>query len=56
MFTPRAVHLSFHSIVSCSLACHNPPGLSCLFLESGGFWDAFMDGVRHSGAFTMKQV
>lgn len=39
-----------------ALACMNPPGLACLFLESGGFWDAYSDGVRQGGAFTMKQV
>ncbi len=48
--------LSYCAHVQVALACHSPAGLACLFLESGGFWDAFADGVRQSGAFTMKQV
>lgn len=48
--------LSYCAHVQVALACMNPPGLACLFLESGGFWDAYSDGVRQGGAFTMKQV
>ncbi|GAX82516.1 hypothetical protein CEUSTIGMA_g9943.t1 [Chlamydomonas eustigma] len=48
--------LSYCAHVQLSMACLAPPGLACMFLESGGFWDAFLDGVRHAGAFTMKQV
>jgi predicted acyl esterase len=38
------------------MACLDPPGLAAMFLESGGFWDAYEDGVRRGGAFTLKQV
>lgn len=48
--------LSYCAHVQISLACLAPRGLACLFIESGGFWDAFVDGVRRNGAFTMKQV
>ena len=48
--------LSYCAHVQISLACLAPRGLSCLFIESGGFWDAFTDGVRRNGVFTMKQV
>ncbi|MEW5308683.1 MAG: hypothetical protein WDW38_000622 [Sanguina aurantia] len=48
--------LSYCAHVQFAMACLNPPGLACLFIESGGYWDAFHDGVRAWGAFTMKQV
>ncbi|MEW5298648.1 MAG: hypothetical protein WDW36_001743 [Sanguina aurantia] len=48
--------LSYCAHVQFAMACLNPPGLACLFIESGGYWDAFHDGVRAGGAFTMKQV
>ncbi|TNF21414.1 MAG: CocE/NonD family hydrolase [Rhodobacteraceae bacterium] len=48
--------LSYSAHVQTALAVLRPPGLRTLFLDSGGFWNAYQGGVRRGGAFEMKQV
>lgn len=48
--------LSYSAHVQTALAVLEPPGLRTLFLDSGGFWNAYQGGVRRGGAFEMKQV
>lgn len=48
--------LSYSAHVQTALAVLNPPGLRTMFLDSGGFWNAYQGGVRRGGAFEMKQV
>src|ERR1700722_5460005 len=39
-----------------ALACANAPGIAAMFLDSGGFANAYQDGIRQGGAFELKQV
>jgi putative CocE/NonD family hydrolase len=48
--------LSYAAHTQGALACTNPPGVSAMFLDSGGFADAYQDGIRQGGAFELKQV
>lgn len=48
--------LSYGAHTQCALACLNPPGLSCMFMDSGGFSSAFRGGIRRGGAFELKQA
>ena len=48
--------LSYSAHVQTALAVLKPQGLDAMFLDSGGFWNAYQGGVRHRGAFEMKQV
>lgn len=48
--------LSYSAHVQTALAVLQPPGLRTMFLDSGGFWNAYQGGVRRGGAFEMKQV
>jgi len=48
--------LSYAAHTQASLACLNPPHLSCMWLECGGFSDAFISGCRNGGAFELRQV
>ena len=34
----------------------NPPGVAAMFLDSGGFANAYQGGIRQGGAFELKQV
>ena len=33
-----------------------PAGLAAMFMECGGFANAFRGGIRHGGAFELKQA
>jgi putative CocE/NonD family hydrolase len=48
--------LSYGAHVQCALAALSPSGLTCMFIDSGGFSNAFQSGIRQSGAFEMKQA
>ena len=48
--------LSYAAHAQFALATKAPSGLTTLILDSGGFADAYQCGVRHGGAFEMKQV
>lgn len=48
--------LSYAAHTQAALACLNPPGLACMFLDSGGFSNAYQGGIRQGGAFELKQA
>ena len=48
--------LSYAAHTQMALACLSPPGLKALFLDCGGFSNAYQDGIRQGGAFELKQV
>jgi putative CocE/NonD family hydrolase len=48
--------LSYAAHTQGALACANPPGIAAMFLDSGGFANAYQDGIRQGGAFELKQV
>lgn len=48
--------LSYGAHVQAAAASLNPPGLSAMFMDSGGFSSAFHSGVRQGGAFELKQL
>jgi hypothetical protein len=47
---------SYGAHTQCALACLNPPGLACMLIDSGGLSSAYRSGVRHGGAFELKQA
>lgn len=48
--------LSYSAHVQTALALQEPEGLDAMFLDSGGFWNAYQGGVRRGGAFELKQA
>ena len=48
--------LSYAAHAQAALACLNPPHLGCMWLECGGFSDAFLSGCRNGGAFELRQA
>src|ERR1700722_4228466 len=48
--------LSYAAHTQAALACTNPPGIAAMVLDSGGFANAYQDGIRQGGAFELKQV
>lgn len=48
--------LSYSAHTQMALACLNPPGLSCMVIDSGGFSNAHQCGIRQGGAFELKQA
>lgn len=48
--------LSYAAHTQAALACLNPPGLACMVMDSGGFSNAFLCGIRQGGAFELKQA
>lgn len=48
--------LSYAAHTQGALAALAPPGLAAMFLDSGGFSNAYQGGIRLGGAFEMKQV
>lgn len=48
--------LSYGAHTQSALACLGPPGLSCMFMDSGGFSSAYHGGIRRGGAFELKQA
>jgi putative CocE/NonD family hydrolase len=48
--------LSYAAHTQAALACTDAPGIAAMFLDSGGFANAYQDGIRQGGAFELKQV
>lgn len=48
--------LSYAAHTQVAAACIAPPGLAAMFVDSGGFSDAFQGGIRQGGAFELKQA
>jgi putative CocE/NonD family hydrolase len=48
--------LSYAAHTQVAAACLNPPALKALFVDSGGFHDAYQGGIRQGGAFELKQA
>jgi putative CocE/NonD family hydrolase len=48
--------VSYGAHTQLALACTDPPGLACMFTDSGGFASAYHGGIRRGGAFELKQV
>jgi putative CocE/NonD family hydrolase len=51
-----AMGLSYAAHTQGALGCANPPGVAAMFLDSGGFANAYQGGIRQGGAFELKQV
>jgi hypothetical protein len=47
---------SYGAHTQCAMATQTPPGLACMYIDSGGFSNAYHGGIRRDGAFEMKQV
>lgn len=48
--------LSYAAHTQVALACLDPPGLKAMYVDCGGFSNAYQDGIRQGGAFELKQV
>jgi len=48
--------LSYAAHTQGALACLAPPGLAAMWLDSGGFSNAYQGGIRQGGAFELKQA
>jgi len=48
--------LSYAAHAQAALASLGAPGIAAMFLDSGGFSNAYQGGIRQGGAFEMKQV
>src|SRR5258708_35383720 len=48
--------LSYAAHTQGALGCLDPPGVACQFLDSGGFSNAYLAGIRQGGAFELKQA
>jgi len=47
---------SFMAHFQIALACMNPPHLSTMIVNQGGFSNAFLSSCRHMGAFELRQM
>src|SRR5437870_8740636 len=48
--------LSYAAHTQAALGCFDPQGLAAQFLDCGGFSNAYSSGIRHGGAFDLKQA
>lgn len=48
--------LSYAAHTQTALASQRPRGLKAMFMECGGFANAYRGGIRHGGAFELKQA
>ncbi len=48
--------LSYAAHAQMALGCLDPPGLAAQFVDCGGFSNAYRSGIRHGGAFDLKQA
>lgn len=48
--------ISYAAHTQTALASRRPAGLSAMFLDCGGFSNAYRGGIRHGGAFELKQA
>ena len=48
--------LSYAAHTQMALASLNPPGLAAMFVDSGGFANAYQSGIRQGGLFQLRQA
>jgi uncharacterized protein len=48
--------LSYAAHTQAALASAGAPGITAMFMDSGGFSNAYQGGIRQGGAFELKQV
>ena len=48
--------LSYSAHTQAAAACLNPPNLACMWMDSGGFSNAFLNACRNGGAFELRQL
>ena len=48
--------LSYSAHTQTALISLRPPGLKAMFLDCGGFSNAYRGGIRHGGAYELKQA
>src|SRR5436190_5400189 len=48
--------LSYAAHTQMALGCLGAPGLAAQFIDCGGFSNAYRSGIRHGGAFDLKQA
>lgn len=48
--------ISYLAHTQTSMAMYRPPGLKAMFVDKGGFWNAFTSGVRSGGCFEARQL
>ena len=48
--------LSYAAHAQMALGCLDPPGLAAQYIDCGGFSNAYRSGIRHGGAFDLKQA
>jgi uncharacterized protein len=48
--------LSYAAHTQVALACLSPAGLKAMYVDCGGFSNAYQGGIRQGGAFELKQV
>jgi hypothetical protein len=48
--------LSYAAHTQMALGALRPPGLAAQFIDCGGFSNAYRSGIRHGGAFDLKQA
>ena len=48
--------LSYSAHTQAATASLNPPNLGCMWLDSGGFSNAFLNACRNGGAFELRQL
>lgn len=48
--------LSYAAHTQMALACLGAPGLAAMYVDCGGFSNAYASGIRQGGAFELKQV
>ncbi len=48
--------LSYAAHTQAALASAGAPGVAAMFMDSGGFSNAYQGGIRQGGAFELKQV
>jgi putative CocE/NonD family hydrolase len=48
--------LSYAAHAQMALGCLDAPGLAAQFIDCGGFSNAYRSGIRHGGAFDLKQA
>jgi len=48
--------ISYDAHTQGAMASANAPGLQAMFMDCGGFSNAYQDGIRQGGAFELKQV
>jgi putative CocE/NonD family hydrolase len=48
--------LSYAAHTQTALAFHRPRGLKAMLIDCGGFSNAYRGGIRHDGAFELKQL